>query len=156
MQIKSPERKPLGQLPVVKNFMQVIEKRDINLMNKELYQFLNLYCGFIAHYNSDGFKAAYSCPRDFAGYFIRHFDREHRYFNGIYQCHNEPYKDTGYTKAEVKQEFFLIVDEHKAAISEWAEQRQRDERHAIYLNLKKEFGAEKNGLKVTCDTCGRE
>jgi hypothetical protein len=114
----------------------------MSLMNKELYQFLNLYCGFIAHYDINGFKAVYSPPKDFAEVFIRHFDREHRYFNGVYPCHEEPYKETGYTKAEIKREFYRIVDLHKDAISQWAEKKQRDERYAVYLMLKKEFEEE--------------
>ena len=80
---------------VIKNFKEVIETRDIDRMNKELYHFLTLYCGFIAHYDINGFKAIYKAPRDFAEVFIRHFDREHRYYSGIYACHQEPYKDTG-------------------------------------------------------------
>jgi len=127
---------------VVRNFKQVIEERDMSLMNKELYQFLNLHCGFIAHYDINGFKAVYSPPKDFAEVFIRHFDREHRYFNGVYPCHEEPYKETGYTKAEIKREFYRIVDLHKDAISKWAEKKQRDERYAVYLMLKKEFEEE--------------
>ena len=51
--------KSVNYLPVVKNFKKIIESRDICKMNKELYQFLNLHCGFIAHYNLDGFKATY-------------------------------------------------------------------------------------------------
>jgi hypothetical protein len=156
MQTKSPMRKPVSELQVVRNFRQVIEKCDINLMNKELYQFLNLYCGFIAHYNIDGFKAVYSSPKDFAGVFIRHFDHEHKYFNGIYPCHDEPYNDAGDTKAEIKQEFYRIVDTYKEAISKWANQRQMDERHAVYLNLKKEFEPESDGLNIRCEACGNE
>jgi len=140
--IESDNRKPLGKLRVVRNFKQVIEERDMSLMNKELYQFLNLHCGFIAHYNINGFKAVYSPPKEFAEVFIRHFDREHRYFNGVYPCHDEPYKETGYTKAEIKREFYRIVDLHKNAISTWAEKKQRDERYAVYLMLKKEFEEE--------------
>ena len=140
--VKAPDRKPIGNLLVVRNFRRVIEARDISLMNRELYQFLNLYCGFIAHYNINGFKAVYSPPNEFAEVFIRHFDREHRYFNGVYPCHDEPYKETGYTKAEIKREFCRIVDLHKNAISTWAEKKQRDERYAVYLMLKKEFEEE--------------
>ena len=55
---KSWDLNPIGKLAVVRNFRRVIEARDISLMNKELYQFLNLYCGFIAHYDINGFKAA--------------------------------------------------------------------------------------------------
>ena len=97
--IKPDSRKSIGKILVVRNFSKVVESRDINNMTKGLYEFLNLYCGFIAHYNIDGFKSVYSPPRDFSNIFIRHFDREHLYFNGIYPCHEEPYKDTGFTKA---------------------------------------------------------
>ena len=52
----------IGNLPVVRKFRKVIENRDMSLMDKELYQFLNLYCGFIAHYNIYGFRETYA-PR---------------------------------------------------------------------------------------------
>jgi len=122
------------------------------LMNRELYQFLTLNCGFIAHYDIKGFKATYHTPESFAGLFIRHFDCEHRYFNGIYPCDEGPYRETGYSKAEIKREFNRIVEMHKAQISKWADKCQRDERHSIYLNLKTEF--ETQGLKLNCEACG--
>ena len=96
-------------IAVIKNFKEVIETRNIDKMNKELYEFLNLHCGFIAHYDINGFKATYRSPRDFAEVFIRHFDRQHRYYSGIYRCHEEAYKDTGLTKAQIKIEFERIV-----------------------------------------------
>jgi len=153
---KSSNRKPISSLPVVRNFRKVIEARDINLMNKELYQFLNLYCDFITHYNINGFKANYSQSADFARVFIRHFDGDHEYYSPFYPYQSEPYKDTGFTKAEIKKEFCRIVDPLKDAISKWAEQRQRDKRYAAYLNLKSEFETETNGIEVICDTCGNE
>lgn len=48
-----------------KKFKSVIEKRDINLMDKNLYEHLHLHCGYIAHYDINGFKATYSEPKDF-------------------------------------------------------------------------------------------
>ncbi len=126
-------------IAVIKNFKEVIESRSIEKMNKELYDFLNLHCGFIAHYNINGFKDTYRNPRDFAEVFIRHFDKAHRYYNGIYACHESPYNDTGLTKAEIKREFEKIVDRHKSEISQWAREDQRKERYALYLKLKEEF-----------------
>ena len=126
-------------IAVIRNFKEVIESSDIDRMNKELYHFLTLYCGFIAHYDINGFKATYKAPRDFAEVFIRHFDREHRYYNRTYACHQEPYKDTGLTKAEIKIEFERIVDLHKHLISRWANEALRKERYALYLQLKVEF-----------------
>ena len=154
--MKTPDRKPVSKLSVVRNFRQVIEKQGMSLMGRELYEFLNLYCGFIAHYNIDGFKATYSSPRDFADIFIRHFDPEHRYFDGVYQCHEEPYKETEFTKAEIKGEFIRIAEKHKHLISKWAEQRQRDERYSAFKALKNEFEGEKEGTRIDCEACGNK
>ena len=133
---------PVGTLRVVKNFRKVIERRDINAMTKELYQFLNLHCGFIAHYDIHGFKAVYSPPKEFAEVFIRHFDSEHRCFSGVYRCHEEEYEGTGFTKAEIKREFLRIVDMHKDAISSWAGSKKRNKRYELYIVLKNEFEPE--------------
>jgi len=54
-------------IAVIKNFQEVIETKDIGRMTKELYEFLNLYCGFIAHYDINGFKATYKSPRILPG-----------------------------------------------------------------------------------------
>lgn len=135
-------------LPVVRSFRKVIETRDMNQMNKELYNFLNLYCGFIAHYNIHGFRETYADPKDFSDVFIRHFDRNHRYFNDVYPCHEESYKDTGFTKSEIKREFFRIVDMHKDAIARWSDGVARDRRYAAYLMLRKEFEPEESSSRV--------
>ena len=136
-------------LAVIKNFQEVIESKDIGKMNKELYEFLNLYCGFIAHYDINGFKATYANPTDFAEVFIRHFDREHPYYNGVYSCHESPYKNTGMTKAEIKREFEKIVNLHKEPIAHWAKEQLRKERYAVYLKLKREFeGGERDECRV--------
>ena len=140
--MNTSNKQPVSSLRVVKNFRKVIESRDINAMTKELYQFLNLHCGFIAHYDINGFKSVYSPPKEFAEVFIRHFDSEHRYFSGIYHCHEEGYEDTGFTKAEIKRKFFLIVDQHKDAIERWAESKERSKKYKLYLALKKEFEPE--------------
>lgn len=139
MQSVSKEKPGIVNLPVVKKFRRVIEERDMSLMDKELYQFLNLYCGFIAHYNIHGFRETYTAPRDFADVFIRHFDEDHRYFCGNYACHSETYQDTGFTKAEIKQEFFRIVDKNKEAIGQWANCVERDKRYTLFRRLKDEF-----------------
>jgi len=136
-------------IAVIKNFKEVIETRNIDKMNKELYEFLHLHCGFIAHYNINGFKDTYRNPQEFAEVFIRYFDRQHRYCQGIYPCHQEPYKETGLTKAQIKREFETIVDRHKEEICRWAKGEQRNERYALYLKLKEEFeGGEKNDRRV--------
>ena len=145
-------RKPIDKLPVVSNFRKVIEKQDICHMKKELYEFFHLHCGFIAHFDINGFKATYSRPEDFTEVFMRHFDREHRYFDGAYKCHENSYKQTGYTKAQIKKELFSIVDKHKESIVKWVQRKQKDERYALYLKLRKEFDAK--GIGLHCEACG--
>ena len=150
---KMPERKPIEKLHVVRNFRQVIEARDISLMRDELYQFVILNCGFIAHFNLAGFKATYREPKDFAGVFIRHFDQSHSYFCNLSCCDEGIYKDTGYTRAEIKQEFYRIVDAHIDAIVMLAESEQRRERLAALGRLKEEFEGTFKSLSVKCDGC---
>ena len=151
---QATERTAIGSLPVVNNFRRVIEARNMSLMNKELYQFLNLYCGFIAHYNIHGFRETYAAPRDFADVFIRHFDRNHRYFCGNYTCHDEPYQNTGFTKAEIKEELFRIVDRHKDTITKWADGVERERRYAAFQVLKSEFEADVRNVHMECELCG--
>jgi hypothetical protein len=126
-------------LPIVKNFKEIVEHRDIDRMGKELYDFLTLNCGFIAHYDINGFKSTYKSPRDFAGVFIKHFDSRHKYYSGTYHCHESLYKETGQTKAQIKQQFELIVARHKIDIVQWAEGEGKKERYALFVQLKQEF-----------------
>ncbi len=136
-------------IAVIKNFQEVIENKDIDRMNKELYNFLILYSGFIAHYDINGFKSTYRNPVDFSEVFIKHFDREHRYYSRTYPCHESLYMDTGLTKAAIKRDFEKIVDHHKEDVSRWAKEEQRKERYALYLNLKEEFeGGEADACRV--------
>jgi len=136
---KIPYQKPIGSLYVVRNFGKVIEARDIKHMTKELYEFLHLHCDFIAHFDINGFKYTYSTPEKFSDVFIRHFDPEHKYFHGIPRCHEVPYKETDFTKAEIIKEFNRIVDIHKQSIITWAGTKQKNQRYVLYLALKQEF-----------------
>lgn len=63
-----------------RNFFQVIKNRDINKMNKNLYNHLILHCGFTTHYSIRGFKSEYS-GRNFRR-FVEHFDRNSKTFAG--------------------------------------------------------------------------
>lgn len=147
---KNIDKSGISLLPVVRNFRQVIESRDMMLMNKELYQFLNLYCGFIAHYNIHGFRETYATPRVFANVFIRHFDQGHRYYCGNYACHYEPYLNTGFSKAEIKKEFFRIVETQKDAIVRWADDVERDRRYSVFKALKSEFEPDDRNALTQC------
>lgn len=45
---------------IYKNFVRVIDNKDISFMEKCLYKHLHLHCSFIAHYNIHGFMDEYS------------------------------------------------------------------------------------------------
>ena len=63
--VKTPDRKPIEKLHVVRNFREVIEAKDLSLMNSELYQFLTLHCGFIAHLQHQRFQGGLFRPKGF-------------------------------------------------------------------------------------------
>ncbi|MGI1657892.1 MAG: hypothetical protein ACRKFN_02850 [Desulfitobacterium sp.] len=59
------------QQKVLNNFKKVINKQNPNLINKDLYYHLNLNCNFVAHFNLQGFRDAYSGEhfQDFVDFF---------------------------------------------------------------------------------------
>jgi hypothetical protein len=48
------------QQKVFNNFKKVIDKQNADLISKDLYYHLNLNCNFVAHFNLQGFREAYS------------------------------------------------------------------------------------------------
>ncbi|WP_121616830.1 hypothetical protein [Virgibacillus halodenitrificans] len=73
----SKEKKQIYQ-----NFKKCIDERSLESMKKPLYQHLNLYCSFIAHYSIEGFKYKYSDFRflDFINNFLQpYFQMNLRY-----------------------------------------------------------------------------
>lgn len=55
---------------ILRNVDEILRNRDINLMSKETYNFINLHCGTIAHYDRDGWCNRYSDLRDFVDLFL--------------------------------------------------------------------------------------
>ncbi|MEA4902083.1 hypothetical protein [Desulfitobacterium sp.] len=51
------------QSRILKNFKKVIDKGNSELISKDLYYHLNLNCNFIANFNLQGFREAYSGER---------------------------------------------------------------------------------------------
>lgn len=64
-----------------RTFQKVIRSRSIERLDKNLYRHLTQHCGFIAHFDIEGFKAAYR-GRSFRR-FVEHFDRNHPNFGGF-------------------------------------------------------------------------
>lgn len=62
------------QNKILQNFKKVIDKENSGLINKDLYYHLNLNCNFIANFNLQGFREAYS-DEHFQD-FVEQFDRD--------------------------------------------------------------------------------
>ncbi len=116
-----------------KKFKSVIKKRDINLMDKNLYQHLNLHCGYIAHYDINGFRATYEDPHDFlrfCNYFIKHNSK-----NAMWGVMAE-YRDINYAMSE-------IVEQHIDGIRQEVEGYQNKQELDLLHRL-----AEKHGFRI--------
>lgn len=55
---------------ILRNVEQILEHRDIGLMNEETHRFISLHCGTIAHYDIDGWRSVYGDLRDFINLFL--------------------------------------------------------------------------------------
>lgn len=57
---------------VVKNIVQVLKAQDMRLLHHDSYVFLITHCGFIAHYDQQGFVAEYQDHLDdFVEFFLQ-------------------------------------------------------------------------------------
>ncbi len=120
-----------------KRFKSVIEKRDIHLMDKNLYEHLHLHCGYIAHYDINGFKATYNDPQDFLR-FCEHFLKH----NG--QSLRWPSMSD---YADVNRAMCEILEQHIDKIRQEAVDFQNETELSFLHRL-----AEKHGLKVQTPT----
>lgn len=62
------------QNKILQNFRKVVDKKNSGLINKDLYYHLNLNCNFIANFNLQGFREAYSGEHFHE--FVEKFDRD--------------------------------------------------------------------------------
>jgi len=114
-----------------KRFVKVIEKRDINLIDKNLYNHLHLHCGFIAHYSIHGFKAEYESVNDFTR-FAEHFVT----YPWIVGCGDRSYDDINTEMVEtVKKHYHQILFE------------QQNHQKSVEITILKEL-AHKHGFDV--------
>jgi hypothetical protein len=55
---------------IVRSIERVLSNRNIDLLTKEAYTFIHLYCGSIAHFSLEGWKHTYRDLRDFINFFL--------------------------------------------------------------------------------------
>ena len=63
--------KPYNVKALTDNYKRILRHKDINKLNKPLYNFIILYCSFIAHYDLHGFRSTYEQPQDFYSFVKR-------------------------------------------------------------------------------------
>ena len=136
---------------VLQNVKRVLENQDIDLLQTPAYRILITHCGFIAHYNLEGFRATY---KDHLDDFVESFLRggEVRYVDGLtgqpiahwknYLANRSSYLyDTSYQGvmlADLVRDLITLFKLHQAGIA-WASQAKRRARRVA--NLEREAAA---------------
>lgn len=121
---------------MVNNLKQMISDRNMERLKKQLYEFMHLNCGFIAHYNLGGFKHEYYDGEDFVG-----FLEDLKDGCEVWTCDEEDNYNYGYTNKEVKEALReLLTDEVIGKIQAEVTHKQKVERYEEYQRLKAEFG----------------
>jgi hypothetical protein len=111
---------------VYKSFKRVIENRDITLIDKRLYKHLHQNCGFIAHYDIHGFRAAYSGRGflEFIDYFL-----------------NPPFFGLGPKEYhDINNAMRALVEEHAELIFEEFENREMNKEIELLKRLAAKHG----------------
>lgn len=120
----------------LESFLRVLETRDLEKMDKNLYNHLHLHCGFIAHYDIHGFRAEYS-GQEFRR-FVQHFDQNNPNFFGWLMGLDAEYGDIN--RAMVKAatamapEIYKELDDQLAA-AEVVLCKKLAEKHGLTLTL---------------------
>ena len=118
------------------NLKRIIKAKNIEPLQKKLYEFIHLHCGFIAHYDLNGFKATYSDGRTFIEFLERLKDG-----CCVYGCDLEDNYNNGYTNKEVKEAIAeLITDKLMMEIEQEVNGSEKQDRYGEYQRLKAEFG----------------
>lgn len=118
------------------NLKRIVKARNMEPLQKKLYEFIHLNCGFIAHYNLQGFKSTYYDGDEFVEFLERL--KQGCY---VHNCDLEDNYNYGYTNEEVKNALAEILTEEviNAIGVEVAQQKQAG-RYEEYQKLKAEFG----------------
>ncbi len=53
----------MEKVRLYRKFEKVVKRRDSSLIDKSLYTFLHVFCGYIAHYNLHGYRQHYEHPQ---------------------------------------------------------------------------------------------
>ena len=110
---------------VLRNIKQVLENQDIGLLQKPAYRILITHCGFIAHYDLEGFRATY---KDHLDDFVRLFLEQHGFgWETFLQNKGSYLYDTSYggvMLADLVRDLITLFKLHQPGIA-WASEAKR-------------------------------
>lgn len=141
---------------VVRSIRRVLSNSNMEFLSKGAYDFLNLHCGYIAHYNHLGFVETY---RDGMVGFVDQFLNQ--MFGDGWDCWlNNPksylydvsYK--GRLLADIIRELIPIFEQYRPAIvaAQEAREREQAERQLSGLAEKLGYRLEKGGSQWNTET----
>jgi hypothetical protein len=118
---------------VLENFKKIIEQRTIHLLDQHLYQHLHLHCGFMAHFDIDGFRSFYAEMPYFLGFCETFLNQNVDRFNWRSMA---DYQD-------INQAMLQVAMAHIPAIRQEAHAFQMEKERELFHQL-----AEKHGIKI--------
>ena len=128
---------------VVDNIRKVLERGDMALLEKGAYQFLIIHCGFIAHYDHQGFIATY---RDDLPSYVHQFLSQHGNGWDTWLTNERSYLyDVSYKGkmlADIIRELIPIFEWHQPAIEAAYADRQKAKAEALLRRLAGDLGYE--------------
>ena len=123
---------------VLQNVQRVLESQDIDLLQTPAYRILITHCGFIAHYNLEGFRATY---KDHLDGFVQEFLEQHGGGWESYLANPKSYLyDTSYRGvmlADLVRDLITLFKLHQAGIA-WASETKRRARRVANLEREAE------------------
>jgi|TARA_R100000789_G_C3008975_1_gene150805 hypothetical protein len=89
---------------LINNLKRIIKARNMEPLQNKLYQFIHLHCGFIAHYDLNGFKHEYYEGQEFQTFLERLQEGCE-----VHNCDLEDNYNYGYTNKEVKEAIKEVI-----------------------------------------------
>ncbi len=137
----------------VKSIAAVLVSQDIEQLSRGAYYLLTLHCGFIAHFNHEGFKAEYRDRLDdLVEFFLQ--GGEARLIDGLTGLPIDQWRNhlanprsylydvsyRGVMLADIVRQLIELFRNYEARVRLVAEERRRSEKRAALFRLADELG----------------
>lgn len=132
---------PTDHQSLFKKFKRCVDNKSIEKMDKKLYHFFMHHCGFIAHYNLQGFRGTYE-GKDFTSWFENFANSNWMFFLG----------DDEYLL--LKEECVKYAKQQASYVYEHFEREEHNRKILLFHELANELGKtnESNQIKQVVPT----